>query len=181
MKKLLFLALIFGAIAANAQTWQYSLSDDQLGFRDKLGNGEQKVDLVIKSFDGKEMLHETISITSDDWKYIHLHEAYPKVFNANQTYLLKVTLKQGNADLIEVDYAYNSYVKEAEVKIKRKDLPDFIESRLVGEFVEGTMYRNEQGINYYVGQRLQDDSKPLVEWIYTISEYGKITEHEIKR
>lgn len=181
MKKLIFIAFVLVNLLSYAQTWQYSLNENKIGFRDKLGDGKQTVELIISSQDGKEMLHETIDINSDDWKYIYLHDAYPKVFRANKTYLLKVELKQADMSLIEVDYAFNSYIKEAEVKIKRKDLPDFIESRLVGAFVEGTLYRNEKGINYYVGQRLQDGSMPLVEWVYTISEYGKITEHEIKR
>lgn len=181
MKKIVFIAFILIGLGSIAQTWQYSLNNDHIGFRNKIGVGEQKAQLIIKSFDGKNLLNEQIVINSDEWKDVDLHQSYPKVFNANKTYLLKVELVYDKVSVVEVDYAYNSYQKEDHNTISFKDLPEVVQSSLVGEFVEGNIYRTNDGINYYVGQRLQDGSKPLVEWVYTISLSGKITEYEIKR
>jgi hypothetical protein len=65
--------------------------------------------------------------------------------------------------------------------IKFDNLPSEIQARMIGKFLDGELYRNEDGINYYVQMQLQDESKTIVEYTYTISDNGVITETEIKR
>jgi uncharacterized membrane protein YkoI len=184
MKKLsLSILVCLISLISFSQTWQYSVSGDDLGLRDKLGEGSQNVSIHFKSDFENISFSKKMKTTDDDWLMYHLKKDFKKSFKPTKfmTYLFKVTCKLDNAELFTFDYAYNSLKMDQRAMIKFDNLPSEIQARMIGKFLDGELYRNEDGINYYVQVQLQDESKTIVEYTYTISDTGVITETEIQR
>lgn len=184
MKKItLSLIICLFSLISLGQTWQYSVSGDNLGLRDKLGEGSQNVSIHFKCDFEDITFSKKMKTTDDDWLMYRLDKDFKKLFKPKKyvTYLFKITCKLDNAELFTFDYAYNSLKKSQRALIKLDNLPSEIQARLIGKFLDGELYRNEDGINYYVQMQLQDESKTIVEYTYTISDNGVITETEIHR
>lgn len=187
MKNLLAVLAIFISLSSISQTWQYSINEAyEVGVRDKLGEGKQEVTITIKSQDGKINLTKEVVTTDDDWKNL----TFPEDFTAKKLKLadkevtdFKITFSLGKEILFSTPFYYCSLDNDLNKSIKLLELPDYIQSRLIGEFVESNMYTNDKGVNFYVSQTINKGSEEqrITEIVYTISIRGEISEYEIRR
>ena len=184
--KVILVILTFLTANTWGQTWQYSIGDDyQLGVRDKIGDNDQKVKLTLVSEDEKYVLVTELMVNSDEWKYADFPNDFAEKaieFPKDELILFNWSLDMGEHNLFETKVYYCAAVLDENMPIRKDKVPQMILDKLKGEFVECSMYKNDNGINYHIGQRVTvNESTYIVEHLYTVTPNGFIKEMKIER